>query len=73
MSKILVIEDTQRSRHCPIVVEFMNTWNCPITRESNHGGQMCNALPDSDETFVKEHHLYKELEEKLDKLNTQGD
>ena len=73
MSKVLVIDHTQTCRHCPIVVEFMDTWNCPITRESNYGGQMCNAPLDSDETFVKEHSLYKELDEKLDKLNTQGD
>jgi hypothetical protein len=72
MSKVLVIEDTQRCRYCPIVVEFMGTWNCPITKDSNHAGQMCNALLDSDETFVKEHSLYKELEKRIEELESMG-
>jgi hypothetical protein len=70
MSKVLVIEDTQRCRSCPIVVEFMDTWNCPLSKESYHPDQMCNALLDTDETFVKEHPLYKELEKRIEELES---
>jgi hypothetical protein len=48
----------------------MGTWNCPITKDSNHPGLMCNALLDSDETFVKEHPLYKELEKRIEELES---
>jgi hypothetical protein len=51
----------------------MGTWNCPITKDSNHASQMCNALLDSDETFVKEHPLYKELEKRIEELESKGD
>jgi hypothetical protein len=48
----------------------MDTWNCPLSKESYHPGQMCNALLDSDETFVKEHPLYKELEKRIEELES---